>query len=668
MHRRFTWSTGLLAAAGFALAYVVLAQVGLTLRATYNGDAIFWGCSGLSAAVFAYTSPKLRWHLLGGIFIAAAATNVYHGLTIPMAAGSALANTVEGVIAGTFLGQRIPERRRLVRLADVRTLLLAAILGSGAGSLIGGATMLLSGFGTVGDTATWFAVNAVGIFTISPAVLAVASLKREPVLGGWQLWTALMILATAAVLLVADWLGELTGRNLTYLVLVPLLLSALWIGQRGTSLLVAAVSIFLIGMASHGLGAFARTESSLDPVMASLFFMTVVQTTVLTMAIEAGRRRDALAEMRGILNAAVEAVLVVDETGIIRGANPGAAAMFITTEEKLVGSSLSTHIPDVDSLPDHPTDQVGLIRGQKTNGTEFWAEISEGEIAEPSGRRRRAVIVRDVTDRIETENKVRRIQDEFVSNMTHELKTPLTAIIGFSDWLMSNPDSPDAAEDLQIIHNSAISLQELIDNILEFKRLSSIEGETLNVDLGALLLDIIAMNRPAAAERRITISSSSQSTSAIVGDRRQMEQAIRNLVSNAVKYSKVGGKIAISLQDIGTSVVLTVHDDGIGISDEDQKRLFERFFRASNAGDIPGTGLGLVMVRQIAEGHGGELTLVSELGEGTTVEMRLPAVPRRLSPGAQTKDINVGRFHPRDPHHELVGLGQARQNVKPPQL
>lgn len=626
--RRPPWSVGLRAATIAALTYLIVVEVGLSLRVDHPGDAIFWGASGLTAAIFSFTSPRLRWHLLAGIAIAALAVNLYHGSPLLIAVGSAIANGVEGVVAGTWLGRHIPQRRRLVQLRDIGSLLTAAILGAGAGSLIGGVTMSLSGNGTLSDVATWFAVNAVGVITIGPAVLAVVSLRKDRFPGLWPRAAAVMIPATAAVVLIADWLSTAAGRNFNYIVIVPLLLAALWMGQRGTSLLVAAVSIYFIAMASNGIGGFLRTEDSLDPVIAVLFFMTVVQITVLTMAIEAGRRRDLIAETQGILDAAVEAVLVVDETGTIRRANIGGATMFATSEKTLVGIPLATHIPDFASRPADTTDRVRLTRGQRADGTEFWAEISESRIAEPSGRRRRAVIVRDVTDRIDTENRVRRVQDEFVSNMTHELKTPLTAIIGFSEWMLSNPDSPSAADDLQVIRTSAATLQELIDNILEFKRLSATTGQMGAVDLEPLALEVIAMNRTAAAERQITVSTSLLGASPVLGDRSQMQQAIRNLVSNAVKYSKVGGAIEVCLKDDRGSVVLSVTDDGIGISEEDQKHLFERFFRASNAGDVPGTGLGLAMVGQITDGHGGELKLTSKLGEGTRVEMRLPAAPQ----------------------------------------
>jgi PAS domain S-box-containing protein len=341
-----------------------------------------------------------------------------------------------------------------------------------------------------------------------------------------------------------------------------------------------------------------------------------------------GRQRDLIAEMQGILDAAVEAVLVVDETGIIRRANMGAAAMFATTESNMVGGSYSTYILEVEPLPDHPKEQLNLTKGHRADGTAFWAETSESGISEPPGHRRRAVIVRDVTDRIETEDRVRRVQDEFVSNMTHELKTPLTAIIGFTEWLLSNPDSPSVAEDLEVIRTSAVSLQDLIDNILDFKRLSATATrQTAAVDLESLVLQVVSMNRTSAAARDVTVTFSKQSASPVNADRLQMEQAIRNLVSNAVKYSKTGGKVEITLERTDGSVVLSVSDDGIGISDEDQKRIFQRFFRASNTGEIRGTGLGLAMVRQIAEGHGGKLILTSNLGEGTRVEMHLPAFP-----------------------------------------
>jgi signal transduction histidine kinase len=265
-----------------------------------------------------------------------------------------------------------------------------------------------------------------------------------------------------------------------------------------------------------------------------------------------------------------------------------------------------------------------LTRAQRLDGSEFWAEISRGKIFEGSGRRRVAVVVRDVTGRIETEESVRAIQDEFVSNMTHELKTPLTAIIGFSDWMLSDPDTPNSSEDLETIRDSALSMQELIDDILDFKRISGADAASEPVDLADVIDLSVAVVNPTAVDRSIEVALAVERCPAVMGDADQLQSAVQNLVSNAVKYSNPGGKVRVGLRLVGGQALLSVEDDGIGIPDSDQEHLFERFFRAGNTGDIPGTGLGLALVRQVIERHHGSVALSSVVGEGTQVTVTLP--------------------------------------------
>jgi signal transduction histidine kinase len=269
-----------------------------------------------------------------------------------------------------------------------------------------------------------------------------------------------------------------------------------------------------------------------------------------------------------------------------------------------------------------------LVKGQRADGTTFWAEASQGSIAEPSGRHRHALIVRDVTERIEAEARIERLQDEFVSQMTHELRTPLTAILGFSDILLADETLGKGNAELEIIHNSAQTVLEMIDDILAFKRLAAAEAELRQepIDLQEIAAEAVSMMEGPAKARRIGFVAGLQPTPKIHGDRRQLEQAVRNLISNAVKYSHDGGLVEVSTRAIDHQVVVGVADHGIGIPDEDQTRIFRRFFRAANAesAGIPGSGLGLVLVREVARAHGGDVALTSALGAGTRVTMSLP--------------------------------------------
>jgi PAS domain S-box-containing protein len=615
-----TWVAGLKAAALFGVTYFAFAEVGLRLR----GDAhvaVFWPAAGLAAATFSYTAARYRGFLLAGLTVVIVSDNMIHGVAPLLAFGYAVANGVESLVAGAWLARRLPQRRRIVRLRDVGSLMTAAVIGPIAGTAVMFGILTANSQPQLFESLTlWFAADAVGIALVGPAILAALSLRREPTRRTIPL-VLLLGVATAATLFLVDIASRATDRNFAYLVIVPLLVAALWLGQRGTSILVASTAAFMVWWTSTGAGPFLRTGSTLDPVIASQLFMTVVQLTVLCMSVEATRRRDLIAEMQGVLDAAVEAVLVVDEQGTIRRVNRGAESMFGGAPSHLTGEPITRFLDDDDVA----LGELRLTKGRRSQEEEFWAEVSAGSIAEPSGRRRRALIIRDVSERIATEQRVKRLQDEFVANMTHELRTPLTAIIGYSDHLLTNPGSDSAGEDLQIIKTSAETLQELVTDILDFKKATSEQPQMEWLDLEPIAVESIALMRKAAAQRGIRITAALETCTKVRGDRQQLESAIRNLLSNAIKYSAPGDTVQISITRDEHTVVLAVRDEGIGIADEDQKKLSQRFFRAGNVGSVPGSGLGLAMVREIAGAHAGELKLTSRLGHGTTAELRLPA-------------------------------------------
>jgi len=612
----------------FILIHFVLSLIAVEVRTGLSGDAMFWGLAGLTSAVVAQTPRTWRPAVVGSVVASSGVVYLIMGTSPPMALGFAFANGAQAMVAGALLYRCLPQGRRIVRLRDIGWLAVVALAGGAAGSLIGGLTRwsLTGGF-ELGAIGTWLMSNAVGILVGAPVFLALFSLRVEPPPKPRWALTFIAGVTTALVIAGSTWASAITGRNFSYLVIVPVMVSAVWLGQRYTALLVGGLAASLAVATSGGVGPFAATESSFDPLLAAQLFMGVVQLTALTVGVEASRRRDVIAELDAILAATVEGVLVVDETGTIRHTNAGAENILAAGDGQLIGTRLVSLVP-CEEIEDE--EILHLTRAQRVDGTEFWAEVSRGKIFEGSGRRRTAVVVRDVTGRIETEESVRRIQDEFVANMTHELKTPLTAIIGFSDWMLTDPENPNSADDLETIRDSALSMKMLIDDILDFKRISGADGSREPVDLRALIGSSVDMVSPTAIEKSVAISVDVDTCPTVLGDPDQLHHAVQNLLSNAVKYSNPGGQVAVGLRARGDRAVLTVDDDGIGIPDDDQGRLFERFFRAGNTGDIQGTGLGLALVRQVVERHGGTVELSSSVGEGTVVTVMLPAVSRDL--------------------------------------
>ncbi|HKP84253.1 MAG TPA: ATP-binding protein [Pyrinomonadaceae bacterium] len=225
--------------------------------------------------------------------------------------------------------------------------------------------------------------------------------------------------------------------------------------------------------------------------------------------------------------------------------------------------------------------------------------------------------------------RLENVRQEFLSNVSHELRTPLTSIIAFVETLetgaMEDPES--AQRFLAIIRKNASRMHSLIDDILE---LTAIEGGNVRlraapVELYPLVEEVCASFAAKAAAQKVTLKNNVPPEVMVYADERRLEQMLSNLIDNGIKFSREDGTVAISYES-GTRDMILVQDNGDGIPAQHLERLFERFYRADRARsrDMGGTGLGLAIVKHLALLHGGEVTVTSELGKGTTFTIHLP--------------------------------------------
>ncbi len=223
-----------------------------------------------------------------------------------------------------------------------------------------------------------------------------------------------------------------------------------------------------------------------------------------------------------------------------------------------------------------------------------------------------------------------RLKDEFFALVSHELRTPLTSIIGYLELVLDDEEelSPDARRFLEVVERNAKRLLRLVGDMLFVAQVEAgrLSLERAPVDLAAIASEAVEAARPAAERRRVTLTLESEEVRSLHGDADRFGQMIDNLISNALKFTHEGGSVIVRLRDTGAAAVVEVADDGMGIPDAEQQRLFERFFRASTATSqaVPGAGLGLTIVKTIAEAHGGSVGLASSEGVGTTVTVTLP--------------------------------------------
>ena len=224
------------------------------------------------------------------------------------------------------------------------------------------------------------------------------------------------------------------------------------------------------------------------------------------------------------------------------------------------------------------------------------------------------------------------VRQEFLSNVSHELRTPLTSIMAFVETLENGAkEDPESCQRfLSIIRKNASRMHMLIDDILE---LTAIEGGAIQlraaaVDLHELVNDVCLSLTTQAQARNVTLENNVAPGVTVYADSRRLEQMLTNLVDNGIKFSHENGTVSIE-HESGERDRILVTDDGDGIPAQHLERLFERFYRVDRARsrELGGTGLGLAIVKHLALLHGGEITIESELGKGSTFTLHLPKNP-----------------------------------------
>jgi two-component system phosphate regulon sensor histidine kinase PhoR len=234
--------------------------------------------------------------------------------------------------------------------------------------------------------------------------------------------------------------------------------------------------------------------------------------------------------------------------------------------------------------------------------------------------------------------QLRRLEEmrrDFVANVSHEIRTPLTAIKGFVETLHHNTDAtPEEAERfLGIISRHVDRLNTIIEDLLMLSRIENEaeQGEIKRekIRLRDILQNALQIARPQAEEKRIRIELAGDEELLAMVDPVLLEQAVVNLLDNAVKYSDPEKRVRISAEADGDGIRIDVRDQGIGIDKRHLPRLFERFYRVDKARSraAGGTGLGLAIVKHIAQAHGGQVTVESRPGEGSCFTIHLPPDP-----------------------------------------
>jgi len=331
-----------------------------------------------------------------------------------------------------------------------------------------------------------------------------------------------------------------------------------------------------------------------------------------------------------------EGVLVVDRGGRVVASNNAARAIFGEASSK--GPRRLSELTRDPAV--HSAFGAALERGERaevkveTGGLErrvFDLQVAplkaRAGAAHSSEARGAVGVFFDIT-RLE---RLERVRQEFLSNVSHELRTPLTAILTFVETLEEGAidDPAHNRRFLAVIRRNSERMHNLINDILELSAIEAgtVEVEPTEVRLSALVNECLTALDARAAERHVRLLNEVAAEVFVHADARRLEQMLTNLLDNAIKFTAEGGEVRVAHERVGERDRVHVADTGEGIAPEHVERIFERFYRIDRARSraLGGTGLGLAIVKHLARAHGGEATVRSAPGQGSTFTVELPA-------------------------------------------
>ena len=428
---------------------------------------------------------------------------------------------------------------------------------------------------------------------------------------------------------------------------------------------------------SHALGTLCvidRVPRTLSPqqqeALRALSRLVVSRLELHRTATESAATLQSLKEIEArksaILEAALDCIITMDERGHIMEFNPAAERTFGYRESEVVGADLAEKIIPPQLREAHRRGMahyfktgVGPMLGKRievtamrADGSEFPVELAITTIR-LGPKRLFTAYLRDITARKRQEEallvaketdaanadlaRANRLKDEFLANMSHELRTPLNAILGMSEAMLEQvlgPLTEKQTRSLSVVHESGAHLLALINDILD---LSKIEAGKMSlqfeaVDIKAVCEASLRLVKEAAQRKRLNLTFTRACDGADVrGDERRIKQILVNLLTNAVKFTREGGRVTmeVSLDAERDTANFSVADSGIGIAPEDLEKLFKPFVQLDSglARRHEGTGLGLALVWRLSELHGGSVSVQSTVGEGTLFTVTLPTQP-----------------------------------------
>ncbi len=667
---------------------IVAAEVVTGALATWSAMpgailAVFWPNTGLSAIALLLVAPRQRWLVLAAVFPANLAANLLSGRDLDLALVLALGNVVA---AGLFLawmtwGRRTP---RLHTLTDLVRLLVATALGAtgaavvvGAGAaLTGDADLLVAARGALTD-------HAASLLVLVPLTLDVPHRPRPSAVGRAEAAAAWASLAVVTTLAFAP------GQELpiAFLPFPVLAWAAGRLEVRQVTWQIVLLAALVVALTTAGAGTFGATVERVDQPEVAGTLVTAYLVSAILVALPLALHRaqrlialDRLTSNYGMLSNLLaattgNAILGTTLEGRIEFFNVGAERMLGWRAEEVTGSGSIAldRLPGgearlrvaVDERPAMGSfgalaeplldraeaDVSGDWSFVRRDGTVRTASVAVtrrfGEDGRPVGylavaddvterRREEAAVAaalateKQIVDRLA---QVDQTKNDFLATASHELRTPITSIIGYAELLLADDTGALPAMHHQIvgrIRRNGRRLLGLIEDMLAMGQVEvgSFHFDRRPIDLRRPVAQAVAEASVDLEAKRLTVELALGEDPVIVeGDEEKLERVFAHLLNNAVKFSHESDTVVVTVAREHDEAIATVADTGLGIPREDQDHLFDRFYRGANAHElaIQGVGLGLSIASSIVVGHGGSIEVHSEPGRGSTFAVRMPA-------------------------------------------
>lgn len=664
-----------------ALVYIAAGKIGLSLAIVNESASAVWPPTGIALAACLLLGIRIWPALTLGAFAVNVTTSGSVAASLVIAAG----NTLEGVAGAWLIARYANGPAAFESVRDTFRFALLAAIATAIAASIGSVTLVTAGLAARGDLlsvfATWWIGDLVGAMLVVPPVL----LWRSPreALPGRPVETVLLAALVAGV----SWFvfGDSPAGARRYPLEFVTIAGSLWcafrFGALATSLASAATSVVAVWGTFRGYGPFARASPN-ESLLLLQVFMGGVSTVMLAVAAEVAARRSATAALRRLNDSLEERVTSRTEelvkardrlTEAQSVAHVGSwewdvAANSLWWSEELyriyalapgTTASYETYISRV-----HPADRGRIheqVRRSLVDGQPFAFEhlvvCDDGAVKTVFGRGRvllgpdgtavrmsgiahditeqkqaeeeRAQLIREQVARREAE-EANRAKDQFLATLSHELRTPMNAVLGWARMLRLMPlDEDGRTRAVDAIFRNVQVQAQLVSDILDVSRIATatLSLEPGVVDVAAVIDEAIETVGEAARAKRVNIVFHRPASGAqLRGDATRLRQVVWNLLANAVKFVGECGRVSVAVLCCGDALEIVVDDDGPGIAPEFLPHVFDRFRQADGSVTRAhgGLGLGLAIVRHIVELHGGTVAASNRVPNGATFRVRLP--------------------------------------------